>query len=185
MGKKIFQPTSWGGMKLMVMSICPILRNFLPFAFIPADVDKWFRGLIQELKEERRSSATPREDIFQVLLNCVDKYGEGIFFLIFLTFYHLIFVLGTFLYCVIFVIFFFRFCLMEQKLTKLNWLAMRWPYSLKVTKHRAVCLDLLFMKWPEIPTFKSAFTRKSPMFWPNITMNSRLKLCKRWNIWII
>lgn len=32
MGKKIFQPTAVGGIKLMLMSICPILRDVLPFA---------------------------------------------------------------------------------------------------------------------------------------------------------
>lgn len=32
MGKKIFQPTAVGGVKLMLMSICPILRDILPFA---------------------------------------------------------------------------------------------------------------------------------------------------------
>lgn len=32
MGKKIFQPTTFGGIKLMLMSICPILRDVLPFA---------------------------------------------------------------------------------------------------------------------------------------------------------
>lgn len=74
MGKKIFQPTTWGGMKLMMMSICPILRDVIPFAFIPQDVDKWFRGLCYELREQRKKSPLPYEDFYQMLLNSVDKY---------------------------------------------------------------------------------------------------------------
>lgn len=77
MGKKIFQPTFWGGVKLMMMSICPILRDVLPFAFIPADVDKWFRRLVDELREERMKRPLPQEDLFQMLLNSVDKYGKN------------------------------------------------------------------------------------------------------------
>lgn len=76
MGKKIFQPTFWGGVKLMVMSICPILRDVLPFAFVPADVDKWFKDLIRDLTEERLRSPLQQEDLFQMLLNSVNKYGK-------------------------------------------------------------------------------------------------------------
>ncbi|XP_055320892.1 probable cytochrome P450 6a13 [Sitodiplosis mosellana] len=74
MGKKIFQPTFWGGFKLMMMSICPILRDVIPFAFVPADVDKWFQRLVRELREERKRSPLQQEDLFQMLLNSVDKY---------------------------------------------------------------------------------------------------------------
>lgn len=76
MGKKIFQPTTWGGMKLMMMSICPLLRDVLPFAFVPQDVDKWFRSLCYELREERKKLPLPYEDLYQMLLNSVDKYSE-------------------------------------------------------------------------------------------------------------
>lgn len=75
MGKKIFQPTWFGGVKLMMMSICPILRDVLPFAFVPEDVDKWFRGLVYEVREERKKSPLPHEDLYQMLLNSVDKYN--------------------------------------------------------------------------------------------------------------
>lgn len=75
MGKKIFQPTFLGGMKLMLMSICPILRDVLPFSFVPNEVDKWFRDLIHELKELRLKAPLKQEDLLQMLLNCVDKYG--------------------------------------------------------------------------------------------------------------
>lgn len=76
MGKKIFQPTFWGGVKLMMMSICPILRDIIPFAFVPADVDQWFQQLIRELREERKRAPLQQEDLFQMLLNSVDKYSE-------------------------------------------------------------------------------------------------------------
>lgn len=76
MGKKIFRPTFWGGMKITLMSICPILRDFLPFGFIPTDVDKWLRRLVDELKEERMKRPLPQEDLFQMLLNSVDKHSE-------------------------------------------------------------------------------------------------------------
>lgn len=60
----------------MMMSICPILRDVLPFAFVPGDVDKWFKGLIHELKEERLQRPLQQEDLFQMILNSVDKYGK-------------------------------------------------------------------------------------------------------------
>lgn len=75
MGKKIFQPTWFGGVKLMMMSICPLLRDVLPFAFVPEDVDKWFRGLVYEVREERKKSPLPHEDLYQMLLNSVGKYN--------------------------------------------------------------------------------------------------------------
>lgn len=62
----------------MMMSICPILRDVLPFAFIPADVDQWFRRLVDELREERMKRPLPQEDLFQMLLNSVDKYSKNI-----------------------------------------------------------------------------------------------------------
>lgn len=74
MGKQIFQPTTWGGFKLMMMSICPILRDFVPFAFIPGDVDTWFRGLVYALRDERLKQPLQQEDLFQMLLNSVNKY---------------------------------------------------------------------------------------------------------------
>lgn len=76
MGRKIFQPTLFGGVKLMLMSICPIIRDVLPFGFIPGPVDKWFRTLINELREERKDPAVKNEDLFQMLLNSVEKYGK-------------------------------------------------------------------------------------------------------------
>lgn len=76
MGRKIFQPTLFSGMKLMMMSICPILRDVIPFGFIPGQVDKWFRDLIHELREERMKSSVKQEDLFQMLLNSVEKYGK-------------------------------------------------------------------------------------------------------------
>lgn len=74
MGKKIFQPTTWGGIKLILMGVCPILRDFVPMAFIPRDVDKWFRSLVYALREERLKQPLQQEDLFQMLLNSVKKY---------------------------------------------------------------------------------------------------------------
>lgn len=74
-GRKIFQPRIWVGVKLMLMSICPILRDFLPFAFVPRDVDRWFRKLMHEIREERKLSPIKHEDFYQLLLNSVEKFG--------------------------------------------------------------------------------------------------------------
>lgn len=75
MGRKIFQPSLFGGIKLMLMSICPMLRDVLPFGFIPFNVDKWFRNLVHDLREERTDPAVQRQDLFQTLLNSVEKHG--------------------------------------------------------------------------------------------------------------
>lgn len=61
---------------LQMMSICPILRDVLPFAFVPAEVDEWFRGLIKELKESRLTHPLQHEDLFQMLLNSANKNGN-------------------------------------------------------------------------------------------------------------
>lgn len=44
--------------------------------FVPSEVDKWFRELIHELKEDRMKSPPQHEDLFQMLLNCSDKHGK-------------------------------------------------------------------------------------------------------------
>lgn len=46
------------------------------FRFVPSEVDKWFRQLIHELKEDRMKSPLQQEDLFQMLLNCSDKNGK-------------------------------------------------------------------------------------------------------------
>lgn len=59
----------------MIMSVCPILRDFMPFGFVPANSDVWFRGLVKELKEERLKSTLKQQDFLQLLPNSVEKYG--------------------------------------------------------------------------------------------------------------
>ena len=60
-----------------MMAICPIIRDILPQAFIPADVDKSIRQLVYELREERSKRPLQHEDLFQMLLNSVNKYGKN------------------------------------------------------------------------------------------------------------
>lgn len=76
-GKKIFKPTFWGGVYFTMMAICPIIRDILPQAFIPTDVDKSVRKLVYELREERSKRPLQHEDLFQMLLNSVNKYGKN------------------------------------------------------------------------------------------------------------
>lgn len=59
-----------------MMSICPILRDILPYGFVPADVDKSFRQLVLELRDERSKQPLQHEDFFQMLLNSVDRHGK-------------------------------------------------------------------------------------------------------------
>lgn len=44
--------------------------------FVPGEVDRWFRELIHELKEDRMKSPLEQEDLFQMILNCSDKMGK-------------------------------------------------------------------------------------------------------------
>ncbi|XP_055303436.1 probable cytochrome P450 6a13 [Sitodiplosis mosellana] len=74
LGTNIFKPTSWSGIKLMIMSICPMLRDIMPFGFVPAYVGEWFRCFVKELKEERLKSEQHQQDFLQMLLSSVDKY---------------------------------------------------------------------------------------------------------------
>lgn len=78
-GTNIFKPTFWCGIKLMIMSVCPILRDFMPFGFVPSNVDVWFRGLVKELKDDRSKSTLKQQDFLQLLLNSVEKYGMILF----------------------------------------------------------------------------------------------------------
>lgn len=75
LGTNIFKPTFWTGIKLMIMSVCPNLRDVMPFGFVPAYVGDWFRDLVKEMKEERLKSHQSQQDFLQMLLNSVDKYG--------------------------------------------------------------------------------------------------------------
>lgn len=77
-GKKIFQPTFWRGIYIVMMSICPILRDILPYKFVPTDVDKSFRQLVHQTREERSKRPIPHEDFFQFLLNSVNKHGKSL-----------------------------------------------------------------------------------------------------------
>ncbi|XP_031630426.1 probable cytochrome P450 6a13 [Contarinia nasturtii] len=75
LGNNIFRPTFWTGVKLMMMSICPNLRDVMPFGFVPAPANEWFRSLVKMFREERmRSPLQQRQDFLQFLLNSVDKY---------------------------------------------------------------------------------------------------------------
>lgn len=74
-GKKIFQPTFWRGMYIAMMNICPILRDILPVKFVPDEVDKSFRQLVYQMREEREKRPLPHDDFFQFLLNSVAKHG--------------------------------------------------------------------------------------------------------------
>lgn len=75
LGTNIFKPTFWTGIKLMIMSICPVLRDVMPFGFVPADVAEWFHRLVKEIKEERLKSQQHQQDFLEMLLNSADKYG--------------------------------------------------------------------------------------------------------------
>lgn len=59
-----------------MMSICPILRDILPYKFVPTDVDKSFRQLVFQTREERSKKPLQHEDFFQFLLNSVNKHGK-------------------------------------------------------------------------------------------------------------
>lgn len=52
--------------------MCSILLFFF-LRFVPSEVDKWFRQLIQELKESREKSPLKQEDLLQMILNSSDK----------------------------------------------------------------------------------------------------------------
>lgn len=60
-----------------MMAICPLIRDILPQAFIPSDVDKSVRQLVYDLREERSKRPQQHEDLFQMLLNSVNKYGKN------------------------------------------------------------------------------------------------------------
>lgn len=76
LGTNIFKPTFWTGIKLMIMSIFPVLRDVMPFGFVPAYVAGWFHRLVKDVKEERLQSKQPQQDFLQMLLNSVEKYGN-------------------------------------------------------------------------------------------------------------
>lgn len=73
-----------------MMAICPIIRDILPQAFIPTDVDKSIRQLVYELKDERSKRPLQHEDMFQMLLNSAHKYGKGLLISFVLSVFNLI-----------------------------------------------------------------------------------------------
>ncbi|XP_053683439.1 probable cytochrome P450 6a13 [Sabethes cyaneus] len=69
MGKKIFQPTLFAGITMLVTLFVPFIAKYLPIRLIPKEVDVWFRKTITHILEERRRKSAPREDQLQTLLN--------------------------------------------------------------------------------------------------------------------
>lgn len=61
-------------MYIAMMNICPLLRDILPVKFVPDDVDKSFRRLVYDIREERAKRPLPNDDFFQFLLNSVAKH---------------------------------------------------------------------------------------------------------------
>lgn len=49
------------------------LFNFSAHRFVPAPVDKWFRELVQDLKEARQRNPPQHEDVFQMILKSSEK----------------------------------------------------------------------------------------------------------------
>lgn len=136
--------------------------------FVPSEVDKWFRQLIQELKEDRMKSPLAQEDLFQMILNSSDKMGK----LIWKTPTHSEFNPS----------FLWHFFDSGQKSMIRNWLAIRYHCLWKVTKHRAVCLVSPSTKWDATQTFRSVCTRRLSTYWQNTMANSRSMRCKKWSI---
>ncbi|XP_055530781.1 probable cytochrome P450 6a13 [Wyeomyia smithii] len=69
MGKKIFQPTLFAGITMLVTIFVPFIAQYLPIRLIPKEVEDWFRRTISSILEERKKESVPREDQLQTLLN--------------------------------------------------------------------------------------------------------------------
>lgn len=59
-----------------------------------------------------------------------------------------------------------------------------WASSLRVSKHQVLHWLLFSMSWHGIRPFKSVCTKKWKRCSPNMIINSHMKLCRRWRIWI-
>ncbi|GAB0097768.1 Cytochrome P450 [Sergentomyia squamirostris] len=75
MGKKIFQPSFWMGMKFMTFFFLPFLVKFFSFSFIPKDVDKWARNLMRENMKSRQNKKLQHEDMIQIMQSFQERHN--------------------------------------------------------------------------------------------------------------
>uniref|UniRef100_A0A1B0GIV6 Cytochrome n=1 Tax=Lutzomyia longipalpis TaxID=7200 RepID=A0A1B0GIV6_LUTLO len=75
MGKKIFQPSFWMGIKFMLFFFFPYIAKFFSLSFLPKDVDKWARRLIRENVASRKNRTLNYDDMLQIMLSVQDKYN--------------------------------------------------------------------------------------------------------------
>ncbi|XP_059619104.1 uncharacterized protein LOC132263385 [Phlebotomus argentipes] len=78
MGKKMFQPSFWMGIKFMLLFFFPFFVKIMTLSLLPKDVDQWIRKLVRENLKSRQNKKLPHEDMLQILLSVQDKYNLSV-----------------------------------------------------------------------------------------------------------
>lgn len=75
MGKAMFAPSFWIGLKFLLMPLIPNWAiDYIPVPFVPPEADRLFRNLVTTNKASR-SSDQQRNDIFEMLLQLQTKHN--------------------------------------------------------------------------------------------------------------
>uniref|UniRef100_A0A1B0DF41 Uncharacterized protein n=1 Tax=Phlebotomus papatasi TaxID=29031 RepID=A0A1B0DF41_PHLPP len=75
MGKKIFQPSFWMGIKFMIIFLLPYLAKIFSVQLLSKEVAQWARKLIRENVKSRQNRKLPNEDMVQIMLSFQDKHN--------------------------------------------------------------------------------------------------------------
>ncbi|KOC64924.1 Cytochrome P450 9e2 [Habropoda laboriosa] len=73
--RSIFKPNALQGFLTMIMLFLPHLNRLFKMSFIPKEMDRFFRRIVAENLELRRTESVPRNDFLQLMIE-LEKSGE-------------------------------------------------------------------------------------------------------------
>lgn len=73
MGKKIFQPSFLVGMKFLIQLFVPVISRTFKFKFMAPEISVWLKNILENNLQQRTETPLPQEDLFQWLLNGMEK----------------------------------------------------------------------------------------------------------------
>ncbi|XP_059615023.1 probable cytochrome P450 6a13 [Phlebotomus argentipes] len=75
MGRTLFKPSFWLGIKFTVMQLLPFFERLFRVSFIPKPVAEWAKRLVKENVKSRQHRELDCEDMLQILLDSQDKFS--------------------------------------------------------------------------------------------------------------
>ncbi|XP_046748713.1 cytochrome P450 6g1-like [Diprion similis] len=67
-GRAMFEPSFWKGLKQIFVFFIPIAAQFLKLRVIPTKADKFFRGIVKDVLRQRETHGIERPDFLQIMI---------------------------------------------------------------------------------------------------------------------